>query len=354
MNTSEDHSVANLALVAPDLDDAINELGPEDRTAILLRFFEQKEFRTMGELMGNNEDAARMRVNRALDKLHKMLKQRGVVLSAAALGTALAAEAVTVVPVGMAVSVATAALSGTATGGTTFTFINIMSMIKVKIAIASAIAVAALAVPIVQHGTIQALRRENEGLKQQVAQIATLQQQLAGALQDAAKTVGATLPEAKVRELARLRNEVAHLRAQTNELAKARQQIQTLNQHAIAGAAPDVGMTIVSPSGVFPGNENHITNQITNICLNNLRLIEEAKQKWASENHKQNGDIPTMEDLRPYFGQGPDGARPNGIQGVLPNEVVVEKLAHCPGGGVYKLGAVGEKPTCSIPGYVLP
>ena len=44
MNALEDHSAANLASVAPILDDAINQLGSEDRTAILLRFFEQHDF----------------------------------------------------------------------------------------------------------------------------------------------------------------------------------------------------------------------------------------------------------------------------------------------------------------------
>jgi RNA polymerase sigma factor (sigma-70 family) len=37
MNATDDDS--NLASVAPVLDDAINQLGPEDRRAILLRFF---------------------------------------------------------------------------------------------------------------------------------------------------------------------------------------------------------------------------------------------------------------------------------------------------------------------------
>jgi hypothetical protein len=336
-------------MVAPLLDDAINELGPEDRTAILLRFFELQEFRAVGEIMGSNEDAARMRVNRALAKLHEMLAQRGVVLSAAALGTALAAEAVTAAPSGMVASVAATALGGAAAGGAALTIMKILSMTKVKIAIASAIVVAAFAVPIVQHEVIQALRLQNEGLKQQAEQTATLQEQLAHALQDRAKAAEAPLPVAQVRELARLRNEVAQLREQTNELARARQQIQALNQRAAAGGAPGGAAVIATPSGVFPSQE-----QSANICLKNLRLIEEAKEKWASENHKQTGDTPTMEDLRPYFGQGPDGTGLNGIHGVLPNGVVVEELAVCPGSGVYKIGAIGKKPTCSIPGHNVP
>src|ERR1700733_4366147 len=89
MNLPDDHTAANLALVAPILDEAINQLEPDDRSAILLRFFEQLEFRAVGEATGSSEDAARMRVTRALEKLHALLKNRGVAFSAAALSGAL-------------------------------------------------------------------------------------------------------------------------------------------------------------------------------------------------------------------------------------------------------------------------
>jgi len=113
MNTWQDHSGSDLMQVAPILDEAIDQLGAEDRIAILLRFFEQLDFRSVGEVLGSNEDAARMRVNRALEKLHSLLKHRGVSLSVAALGTALATEAVTAAPVGLAATITAAALSGT-------------------------------------------------------------------------------------------------------------------------------------------------------------------------------------------------------------------------------------------------
>jgi RNA polymerase sigma factor (sigma-70 family) len=94
MNANEDHSAANLARVAPALDDAINQLGTEDRAAILLRFFEQRDFRSVGEALGSNEEAASKRVDRALEKLELLLKRRGVALSATALAATLATQAV--------------------------------------------------------------------------------------------------------------------------------------------------------------------------------------------------------------------------------------------------------------------
>ncbi len=88
MNSMEDHSAASLASVTPILDDAINQLGSEDRAAIMLRFFEQNDFASVGAALGSNEEAARKRVNRALDKLEVLLKRRGVALSATALAAA--------------------------------------------------------------------------------------------------------------------------------------------------------------------------------------------------------------------------------------------------------------------------
>src|SRR6185436_13584865 len=61
MNVLQNSSRQDFELVAPILDEAINELGEADRTAILLRFFEQHDFRSVGRAIGSNEDAARMR-----------------------------------------------------------------------------------------------------------------------------------------------------------------------------------------------------------------------------------------------------------------------------------------------------
>ena len=95
MNALPDDPAADLEQIAPMLDEALTKLGRDDRTAIILRFFERRDFRSIGTALGSNEDAARMRVTRALDKLHILLKHRGVTLSAAALGAALATEAAT-------------------------------------------------------------------------------------------------------------------------------------------------------------------------------------------------------------------------------------------------------------------
>ncbi len=69
-------------------------------------------------------------------------------------------------------------------------------------------------------------------------------------------------------------------------------------------------------------------------CLNNLRLIDDAKQQWATDFEKPDSAVPSEKDLSPYLKNG-----------VLPV---------CPSGGIYLINAVDELPTCSIPGHALP
>ena len=222
MNIPEDHTAANLGLVAPILDEAINQLEPEDRTAILLRFFDELEFRAVGERMGSNEDAARMRVSRALDKLHTLLKNRGVAFSAAALGTALSAGFVSAAPLGLAATIAGTALAGTASGGATAGLVKFMTLTKLKIAVGSAIAVAALAVPVVvQHQSLAKLRDENQTLRQQAAQAAPFQAENQGLSNSVPQSATApALSQSQMLELASLRSEVGRLRLQSNEVAR--------------------------------------------------------------------------------------------------------------------------------------
>jgi RNA polymerase sigma factor (sigma-70 family) len=144
MNSIEDHSEANLEQVRPILDEAINELGAKDRAAILLRYFEQRDFVSVGAALGSSENAAQKRVSRALEELRSLLLRRGVSLSVALLGTMLASGVVSAAPVGLAASISSAALTTAATGvattSTTSTVLKIMATSKLKVSIISAIA----------------------------------------------------------------------------------------------------------------------------------------------------------------------------------------------------------------------
>lgn len=45
-------------------------------------------------------------------------------------------------------------------------------------------------------------------------------------------------------------------------------------------------------------------------CINNLRLIDGAKQQWALEQHQTASAIPTSSDLQPYLGPATGGELP--------------------------------------------
>jgi hypothetical protein len=227
MNNLEDHSAANLASIAPILDDAINQLGAEDRAAILLRFFEQHDFQAVGNSLGINEDAARKRVDRALDKLESMLKRRGVGFSAAALAATLATQAVSAAPAGLAVSVSSVVLSGTAVGsGTALTILKIMSMTKLQIGIAAVVVAVGVSLPLVmQQRTQTRLTAAQEQLQKRDAelkQLASENERLSNLVARSSTQVAASPAGNKSNEVLKLRGEVGRLRNESIANASAR------------------------------------------------------------------------------------------------------------------------------------
>lgn len=108
---------AEWARLRPVLDEAMYELDERDREAILLRYFDGRAFAEIGARIGLAENTARMRVDRALEKLRDRLAKRGISSTATALGLVLTAQAVGQVPAGLAASVVGSALAGSAVGG---------------------------------------------------------------------------------------------------------------------------------------------------------------------------------------------------------------------------------------------
>jgi RNA polymerase sigma factor (sigma-70 family) len=102
--------------LAPFLDEAMAKLGAKDRDAVLLRYFENKTLAEVGRVLGTSEDSARMRVNRALEKLRAILTRRGAVLSGVAVAGLLSANAVQAAPAGFGPSLAAAAVKATLQG----------------------------------------------------------------------------------------------------------------------------------------------------------------------------------------------------------------------------------------------
>jgi len=126
----------------PVLDDVMHELNATDREAVLLRLFEHRPLAEVGARLGLSEDAARLRVDRALDKLRTALAKRGVTSTAAALAAALSGQAVGAAPVGLALQVAHATLA--AGGGLGASLANFLTLTKAKLIGVGAVGVVAI------------------------------------------------------------------------------------------------------------------------------------------------------------------------------------------------------------------
>jgi len=140
------------------------------------------------------------------------------------------------------------------------------------------------------------------------------------------------------RENQNLAQTVTQLKNETNRLQKANQQLtqqlatlgetaqqqqERLQQWEAAGQQARAAVQQSQSQSVIERNA----------CIANLKLIDAAKLQWALENNKAEDATPTAQDLLPYFKDG-----------VIPV---------CPSGGTYTINAVGQAPTCSIPGHAL-
>jgi hypothetical protein len=124
-------------------------------------------------------------------------------------------------------------------------------------------------------------------------------------------------------DLPRLRNQVTQLQAASQKLS---QQLKATSAYAQQQQAQLAQAAATQQAQAEAGERN--------ACINSLREIDAAKQQWALEKNKPANAIPTTQDLLPYFKDG-----------IFPA---------CPSGGTYVLNAVGELPSCSVPGHVLP
>ncbi len=203
----------------PVLDQAMGELGERDRDAVMLRFYEGRPFAEVGRKLQLTDDAARRRVERALDKLRTLLEQRGVTSTTAALTATLASQAAGAPPVGLAAAVTGGVLTtaGAGAGAAVATF---MTITKVQVAIFSTLLVAGAGGFVLQQ-------RENARLEQEIGadharpeEIAKLQQESQGMVA-MAQEVRSYRDDAA--ELASLRDRAGQLSTRFQAAAAARE-----------------------------------------------------------------------------------------------------------------------------------
>ena len=132
--------------MSPMLDEAMLRLSQTDRDALVLRFFEGCSVREVGSALGASEEAAKKRLNRAMEKLRQFFTRRGIIVPAAVLIAAISANSVQAAPAALAKTATAVALAkGAAVSTSTLTLIKgalkLMAWTKAKIVITTGVAV---------------------------------------------------------------------------------------------------------------------------------------------------------------------------------------------------------------------
>jgi RNA polymerase sigma factor (sigma-70 family) len=271
------------------LDEAMHELKQSDRDAILLRYFDNRPFAELGAMFGLNENAARMRVERALEKLRAVFARRGIVATGA-LASVISANAVQLAPANLAAMLTTTSITAAGTG--TFTFLNTMIATKLKLAF-SLIAVAGAATAFVHQQTVQnKLRTENQSLQRQIAQLQADNENFSNRLADTSDT--RKLSDDQFNELLKLRGEVGMLRQQANEVARLRDENQQLQEAATRLQASNDRMGSATPLTKFKADETQVVNAMKEICLANRIYAGDNNNQYATSYDQMTNELSSL------------------------------------------------------------
>ena len=187
MNEVETSPDENWEQLRPVIDELMLGLKERDRIAVLLRFFSNQTYNEIGGQLGLTENAARMRVDRALESLRGALGRHGIASTSAALGTFLTTQAVGAVPEGLAATISVSAVPAVAGGGSLF----LMNATLVKVGLVVGVLAVGSAGLIMQRRTAAENSRLHAELVATQNQLAELNTQRK-APKPAAPPVGAT------------------------------------------------------------------------------------------------------------------------------------------------------------------
>ena len=208
--------------IEPILDEAMDTLEETERSAVLLRYFENKSLREVGQALGTSEEAARKRVSRGVESLQEFFTRRNVTAGAGGLAVAISANAVQGAPIGLSATIATTAVCNavatSTTAGATATISKAIAMTTLQKTIIGATIVAAVGTGIYEATQASRLKQENQTLKQQQAPLAEQIQQLARERDEANNGLAVAREELARAKPASNTSEVLKLRGQVGSL----------------------------------------------------------------------------------------------------------------------------------------
>lgn len=213
--------------VEPLLEEGMEALEEKDRAVLLLRYFENKSLLEVGQVLGINEDAARKRVSRSVERLRGFFVRRGVSVSSMALTATISSNAIQTAPAALGSMVISAAfVSGTTVTVSATAISKIIAMTTLQKALLAATLVAAATGVYEAHeasnarAEVRAAQQQGNSLSNQIEELTRQRDefaaQLASSKGEQSKSAG--------NELLRLRNEVGQLRSQLAAASRARRE----------------------------------------------------------------------------------------------------------------------------------
>lgn len=157
----------------PIIDDVLDGLDARDREAILIRFFEGRPFADIGATLRISQDAARMRVDRALEKLRTKLEKRGIQSASAALAVALSTQAGIAAPAGMITAVSGVAMATSAATGGAAVLLGFMSTTKTTVVAATLATILAGGFGIAERNRAQGAETRLDAINQEQLSLRT-------------------------------------------------------------------------------------------------------------------------------------------------------------------------------------
>jgi len=207
--------------IEPLLDDAMAALDETDRSAILLRYFENRNLREVGESLKISDDAAQKRVSRAVERLREFFSKRKVTIGASGLAVLISANAVQSAPIGLVATISTAAvLAGTAVQTSTIIVATkTIAMTTLQKTFAVVALTGAIGTGIFEAHQAAQLQNQVQTLQQQQAPLAEQIRQLQRERDDATNQLAILQaeneqlkPNSNETELLKLRGEVTRLK----------------------------------------------------------------------------------------------------------------------------------------------
>ena len=238
--------------IEPVVDQLLSNLNARDRDVLLLRFFQERSLKEIGEMIGCGESGASQRISRALEKLRHALARKGITCTSSALFSTLTVHASSNIPLGLLGAVAAASLAHAEVAGLCGVgLLKVLTMTKLKYCVLSTLLVVGVVTPLIlQHRSVLRLQEENAAIRARIESAGHLQAEMLALSNTVAEAKRAeALKKSDYLDLMRLRGEVGSLRSQlaasqssrlnTNDANAARSEV-SMNEQNVEALAPGV------------------------------------------------------------------------------------------------------------------